>query len=85
MNYLTAIKLVLTPLPYLIDAVKTVEKAFPESGNGSVKLGLVRAAIETAYNAGTDALATFDQIWPILQSLIGSIVGLFNSTGVFRK
>jgi hypothetical protein len=43
MNYLTAIKLVLTLLPYLIDAVKTVEKAFPETGSGAVKLGLVRA------------------------------------------
>lgn len=79
------IKLVLTLLPLLIDAIKAVEAVFPESGKGAVKLALVRDAVEAAYGPTLSAVATFEEAWPALEKTITSIVATFNATGLFDK
>ena len=85
MQYLTIIKVVLSLLPILIEAVKAVEAAFPASGQGALKLELIRNVVSQAYNAGTGALVKFDELWPVLQGAISSVVSFMNSAGIFKK
>lgn len=85
MNYIIIIRAVLALLPAIIDAVKTLEAAFPASGQGASKLSAIRTIIEAAYDTANDASLKFDQLWPAIQSAISAIVSLANSTGLFKK
>ena len=85
MQYLQLIKAVLALLPLILEAVRAIEAALPESGQGQTKLALVRAAVESGYNAASDAIVSFEQLWPALESTIGAVVGAFNAVGAFKK
>jgi len=45
----------------------------------------VRGVLEGAYNAGSGAVAKFEDLWPALQSTIGSVVSFMNASGMFKK
>ena len=79
------IKIVAQLLPAIIEAIKAIEAAIPQSGQGAQKLALVRELIEAAFEAVQDAGVTFAEVWPAVQRLIAKIVGVFNSTGIFAK
>lgn len=69
--------LIVAMLPALVDLLKALEMALPKSGMGSEKLATARKIIE----------ATFDgakEIWPTIEKVIGVLVGLFNTAGIFR-
>lgn len=85
MQYITMIKIVLSLLPLIIDAVKAIEAAFPQGGNGAAKLDALRAMIEAGYKAGSDAVLSFDALWPTLQTAISSVVSLANASGLFKS
>ena len=74
MNFMTIIKLVITLLPLLKAAVDAAEDAFPQPGMGSHKLEMVRHALETAIEFSNSQAGTFSIVWPILQSMIATIV-----------
>lgn len=85
MKAFAVIKVVAQLLPVLIEAMKAIEAAIPQSGQGAQKLALVRELIEAAFDAVTDAGVTFADVWPTVQRVIGKLVALFNATGVFAK
>jgi hypothetical protein len=85
MQYIVIIRAVLALLPVIIEAVKAIESAFPVGGQGAVKLQAIRNIIEAAYNTVADATLSFDKLWPAIQSAIGAVVSLGNSTGLFKK
>ncbi len=85
MQYVMIIRTVLALLPVIIDAEKAIESAFPVGGQGAAKLQAIRNIIEAAYNTVADATVTFDKLWPAIQSAIGAVVSLGNSTGLFKK
>ncbi len=62
----------------VIELVKLVEKLFPESGQGTAKLALVRQLAEQAIGDLTD-------MWPTLESVIAAFVKLANLAGTFKK
>lgn len=64
-------------LPALIAAIKAIEDAIPGSGQGEAKLAAVRGIIEAVD-------ASYKNLWPQLQPIIGVLVGLFNKTGAFK-
>lgn len=70
--------IILQLIPALIAAIKAIEDAIPGSGQGEQKLSAIRGILEAV-----DASAT--KLWPQISSVIGVLVGLFNSTGVFKK
>lgn len=84
MKFIEAIKLVLSLFPVIVQAVKTVEEMFPAGGLGAEKLAIVREMLEAAYAMATDISGAFEQIWPTVQKIIDTVVGIFNRTGVFR-
>ncbi|MBK8359342.1 MAG: hypothetical protein IPL15_10325 [Comamonadaceae bacterium] len=85
MQYLIIIRTVLALLPAVLEAVKVLEGAFPVAGQGAAKLAALRSIIEAAYNTVADATLSFEKLWPALQSTIGAVVSLANSTGLFKK
>lgn len=85
MTYIQIIQLVITLLPQIIDAVKTVETALPQSGQGAQKLAIVRSVLESAWIATGQAKAAFDQAWPALGATISAIVSAFNAAGIFPR
>lgn len=85
MAWLENIKLVLSIFPAIINAVKTIEASIPVEGKGAEKLQLIKEVLNTTFENSTKAVSTFEQVWPMLQSVIVSIVNAFNATGVFNK
>jgi len=69
---------VLQLLPALIAAIKAVEDAIPGSGKGEQKLEAIRQILITV----DDSVGA---IWPKIQAVIGVVVNLLNTTGVFKK
>jgi hypothetical protein len=85
MQFLTLLKLIVSILPVLIDAIKVIEYAIPGAGKGEAKLAAVRSVVESAYKVSTDTLPSFEQMWPVLQKTITGIVDGFNAAGNFKK
>ena len=72
------IVIILQLIPALITALKAIEEAIPGSGKGEQKLSAIRGILEAV--DGTVA-----NLWPQISSVVSVLVGLFNSTGVFKK
>lgn len=79
------IKLVLSLLPAVIEAVRAIEAALPASGQGANKLALLRETLQAGFEVAGDAVTSFDAAWPAIERTIGAVVGLFNRTGQFSK
>lgn len=79
------IKIVAQLLPAIIEAIKAIEAAIPQSGQGAQKLALVRELIEAAFEAVQDAGVTFADVWPAIQRIVAKIVAAFNASGIFAK
>jgi len=65
-------------LPLVIQVIKAVEAAIPDTGKGAEKLKMVREILEQADDSIT-------AIWPMLEKVIGILVAGFNATGIFAK
>lgn len=85
MKFLEIVKLIISMLPILIEAIKTVEAAIPGSSNGEAKLQTVRTVLESSYNVSNDMSDKFESAWPTFKSVIDSLVSTFNKVGVFKK
>lgn len=85
MQWLTIIKIVLQLLPLIIESIKALEEAIPQSGQGASKLAIIRTTIESAYALTNQYSVKFDELWPALQNVIGTVVATMNTTGIFKK
>jgi hypothetical protein len=72
------IVIVLQLIPALIAAIKAIEDAIPGSGMGEQKLAAVRAMLEVIDGS-------VSKLWPQISGVIGVLVNLFNTVGVFKK
>ena len=78
MKWFSQLQDVLKLLPAIIVAIKAIEEAIPGSGKGEEKLAAIRAIMEAANGQ-------ISLYWPLIQTAIGVLVGLFNRTGAFAK
>jgi len=85
MQFLAILKLIITILPLLIDAVKAIEDAIPGQGKGEMKLAAIRTVVESAYEAADEALPKIESFWPVIQKTISGLVSIFNASGIFKK
>lgn len=69
---------ILSAIPGIIAAIKAVEAAVPNPGQGQAKLDAVLSLVQAAD-------ANLQQYAPQLPSVVSTLVGLFNKTGVFSK
>lgn len=84
MQYLQIVRTVLALLPLIIQAVQAIEAALPDGGQGEAKLAALRRILEGAYGVAADSATAFEQLWPALSATIGAVVGLFNTSGLFK-
>lgn len=77
MNWIAIVKAVLALLPAIIEAIKAIEAALPEPGQGSQKLTLIRTIIESANSEAAT-------MWPYIEKAVAAVVAFFNSTGIFK-
>jgi hypothetical protein len=77
------IKLLIAIGPGIIAMIVELEKLFPESGQGSVKLALIKAYVQKAFDFAGTALPSFEGIWPKIAEIISVAVSIFNSSGLF--
>ena len=78
MNWFSQLSDVLRLLPAIIVAIKAIEEAIPGQGKGEHKLAAIRAIMEAANGQ-------IGILWPLIETTIGVLVGLFNRTGTFQK
>ena len=83
-NFLAIFQLVLQLLPIIVDAVRTIERAYPQAGQGVQKLAMVQAILQSAYEDVSNAAVTFEKLWPTLRTAIGTVVALENKLGNFK-
>lgn len=79
------LQLVMSLLPAIIKAVRSIEEALPQAGLGAEKLRLVREMIEGAFATLGEVKLKFEDAWPGIERAIAAVVGLFNRTGAFKK
>lgn len=85
MQFIEILKLIISILPLLIEAITTVENAIPGKSNGEAKLAVIKSVIETVYQSSNDISVKIDKLWPAVQSVISGLISAFNSTGLFKK
>ena len=78
MTWLTTASALLQLLPAIITALKAIEEAIPQPGQGAAKLAALRAILE---GVSTQVAS----LWPVIEKAVSVLVGLFNATGVFQK
>lgn len=83
-KFVQAVKTVTSVLPALADAVKAAEALVPGGGAGAEKLKVVEATLRGAYRVSVDAEVAFDALWPALSGAVSGLVGLYNTTGIFK-
>lgn len=84
-NVIVIVQIVLQLFPIIIDAVKSIEAAFPQAGQGAKKLAMVQGILENAYSTANTFSVSFQQIWPSLQAAVSSVVAMQNALGAFQK
>lgn len=82
---LMIIKTLFQLFPLVIDAIRTIEAAFPNAKQGAAKLDMVKGVIQNAYTVGTGTEAAFESIAPGLDAIVKGAVGIFNATGTFAN
>ena len=85
MKFLEILKTVLSIFPLLVEIIQTVEASIKKTGAGAEKLELVRELLQAVYDAATDISVRFDDLWPVLKSIISALVKFFNALGIFKK
>lgn len=85
MQLVQTLRLILTLLPLIIEAVRAIEAALPDGGKGDAKLTVVRQSIEAGYAVASDTATTFEVVWPALERTVSAVVTMFNTVGAFRK
>ena len=85
MQFLTTVKIILSLLPLLIQAVQAIEQAFPDGGQGKAKLDAVRNILQSAYSVASDVTGKFEDIWPALSGTVSAVVNLANQSGLFKR
>ena len=83
MSYFTILKLIVQLLPLIQEAIKAVESAIPQSGQGAAKFQFVKELLSSTVEIGTE-VSEKDYL-NALEKTINIVVKLFNSAGVFSK
>ena len=72
------IKIILLLLPAVIETVTQLEKLFPESGKGQMKLELIKETLTNVSDVSAEAI-------PLIDKMVSTVVGIMNKFGVFKK
>lgn len=68
-----------------VEIVKLIEETIPDEGAGNAKLAAFDVMLKAAIEKADDIDIEFDRIRPVAHDIVTTIVGLFNTLGLFRK
>jgi hypothetical protein len=85
MKFLAILKAVISLLPLIIDGIKALEEAIPGQGKGEQRLAALRGILESTFAVATDLGVTFGDVWPAIEKTVGTLVKVFNDSGIFKK
>lgn len=79
--------LILSLLPSIIEAIKSVETAVPVAHSGQQKHDIVLDLLRLAYERSPEIRSQFqwDEFATAADGVIGSIVFAFNRSGIFKR
>ena len=69
---------VLSLIPSILAAVRSVEEAIPMSGQGKAKTDMILNIVQAAGDGA-------NQMLPVVQKAIGIVVSTMNAVGVFKQ
>lgn len=69
--------------PLLEQMIDAIERAFPVSGQGATKREMVKAQVALVFGAIEQAVLTFEQVWPTIETLISGIVTMRKASGAW--
>jgi|GEM_PF-6200671 len=84
-GFLAKAQAVASLLPILSSLVQLVEASLPAGTPGAAKLKAVEDALASVYAKEQIASASFNEIWPLLAGVAGSLVASFKATGLFTS
>lgn len=82
---MTQLQLVLVLLPQIISFIKAAESAFPNAGAGPSKLNAVLDSVSAVVGAVPEVAEHALSIKTTLAPVVSSLVGAFNSLGLFKR
>lgn len=84
-NVIAKFQAVAALLPLLTSLVQTVEATLPAGTAGATKLKAVEDALASVYEKEQVATASFNDVWPLLAGVAGTLVATFKATGAFTS
>jgi hypothetical protein len=77
MQFLLIVKTILSLLPLVIQTIDILEAAFPVTGKGAEKLGLLKGVLQDSVTVASDMdHGQFAQAWPIIEKTVSTIVSM---------
>jgi hypothetical protein len=83
-NIITIIKLLLALGPAIIEFMISLEKLFPENGQGQQKLAMLKGYVEGIWNTLGTAVPKFEEMWPKIEAIVTAVKAIGKGT-IFRK
>ena len=68
------LKAVFEITPLVIQGINTLEMALPQSGQGAVKLDLLKGWLQTALSTEQALQVSVEQMWPAISALVAAVV-----------
>lgn len=84
-SFLAKIQAVAALLPIVTSLVQTIETALPTGTPGADKLKAVENALASIYAKEQIASASFNDVWPLISGVAGSLVASFKAAGSFSS
>ena len=69
----------------VVDIVKLIEDTIPDDGAGKEKLAAFDIMLKKAIEKADDIDESFDKLQPVAHDIVGTVVTLFNTVGLFKR
>ena len=69
----------------VVEIVKLIEETIPDDGAGKEKLVAFDVMLKAALEKADDIDESFDKLQPVAHDIVGAVVTLFNTVGLFKR
>ena len=81
MNFLSALKLVISLLPAILEAMRALEAALPDKGSGPTRLAMLLGVLDAVQSSVGGLTDVWESAKPMITNTINKLVEVFNSNG----
>jgi hypothetical protein len=73
-SFLAVLQVIGTLFPIVVKLVETIQHALPDSGQGAIKLEMLKGLLEKAYAQEQTMAVSFEHVWPYLEPVVAGVV-----------